>query len=223
MSSSKFLKEVLSNKRKLEDHEIVALTLYSSVVIKNMVIPKLKDLESFFIPYQIGNMTFKMALCNLGTNVSLVPLSVCKKLDMGDMKLRNVFLQLEDRLIKYHVVVLEDVLVKVGDYYVHVDFVIIVIDEDSQISVLLGRYFLATAGATIDVKRGKLTFERAHQEPRQRLKQVLDYMELEADRYASLSFLASAGRADTTDVEQSAIGMVADVESVVDTEEVLEL
>jgi hypothetical protein len=33
------------------------------------------------------------------------------------------------------------------------------IKEDADIPILLGRPFLATSGAIIDVKRGKITFE----------------------------------------------------------------
>lgn len=75
------------------------------------------------------------------------------------MKTTNVSLQLADRSIKYPICVLEDVLVRVGEYYMPVDFVIMDIDEDYQIPVILGMHFLATTRAIIDVKRGKLTFE----------------------------------------------------------------
>ena len=54
---------------------------------------------------------------------------------------------------------LEDVPVKVGDYYVPEDFFILEMEEDRQIPIILGRPFLATAGAIIDVKRGKITLE----------------------------------------------------------------
>lgn len=54
---------------------------------------------------------------------------------------------------------LEDVLVRVGEYYVSVDFVIMDINEDWQILIILGRPFLATVGAIIGVKWGKLTFK----------------------------------------------------------------
>lgn len=39
------------------------------------------------------------------------------------------------------------------------DFVIMDINKDCQISIILGRPFLATSGAIINVKRRKLTFE----------------------------------------------------------------
>ena len=62
-----------------------------------------------------------------------------------------------DRSIKYPYGVIEDVLVKVDKFYFPVDFTILDIDEDKEIPLILGRPFLATGGALIDVKGGKLT------------------------------------------------------------------
>ena len=70
-----------------------------------------------------------------------------------------VSLQLADRSIIYPYGILEDVPVKVGDYYVPGDFIILEMKKDRQIPVILGRPFLATAGAIIDVKRGKILLE----------------------------------------------------------------
>jgi hypothetical protein len=67
-------------------------------------------------------------------------------------------LQLEDRSVKYPAGIVEDVSVKVGEIYIPADFVVMEIEEDSQVPILLGRPFLATAGAIIDVKNGKLAF-----------------------------------------------------------------
>lgn len=67
-----------------------------------------------------------------------MPLSVCNKLDMRDMMPTNMSLQLADRLVKYHIGVLEDVPMRVGEYYVSVDFVIMGINEDCQTPVILG-------------------------------------------------------------------------------------
>ncbi|XP_050889583.1 uncharacterized protein LOC127094850 [Lathyrus oleraceus] len=135
------------------------MDLDSSVVIQNMVIPKLKDLGSFSIPCHISTMNFDRFLCDLGASVSLIPLSVCKKLDIEDMKPTNVSLKLADRSFEYPIVLLEDVMVRVGECYVSVEFVIMDISEYFQIPIILGRPFLATAGAIIDFKRGKLTFD----------------------------------------------------------------
>ena len=53
--------------------------------------------------------------------------------------------------------VLEDVLVKVGKFIFPVDFVIMKMEEDTQVPILLGRPFLATGAALIDVQKGELT------------------------------------------------------------------
>jgi len=72
-SYAKFLKETLSNKRKLEEHEIIALTEEYNVVIQNKLPAKFKDLGSFSIPYLIGNVSINRALCDLGSSVCLMP------------------------------------------------------------------------------------------------------------------------------------------------------
>ncbi|XP_004516928.1 uncharacterized protein [Cicer arietinum] len=151
-SYAKFLKEILSNKIKLDDNETFALTKEYSAIIQNKLPPKLKDPGSFSIPCVIGDMSFEHVLCGLGASASLMPLSVCNKLDVGELKPTKISLQLVDRSIMYLVAILEDVHIKVGQFFIPVDFLVLEIEDDSQVPILLGRSFLATAGAIIDVK-----------------------------------------------------------------------
>ena len=51
--------------------------------LPNKLPPKLKDPESFFIPCVIGSETIEKAMCDLGENVSLMPLSLCERLVIG--------------------------------------------------------------------------------------------------------------------------------------------
>ncbi|XP_020263045.1 uncharacterized protein LOC109839026 [Asparagus officinalis] len=113
-SYTKFLKEILSNKRRLEEYETVALTQECSDIIQNKLPPKLKDPGSFSIPCTIGDMSINRALCDLGASVSLMPLSICNKLQMGDLKPTTISLQLADRSVKHPVGILEDVPIQVG-------------------------------------------------------------------------------------------------------------
>lgn len=78
-SYAKFLKEILSNKRKLEEHETIALTEECRAAIQNKVPAKLKDPGSFSIPRLLENVSIERALCHLGSSVSLMPLSLCEK------------------------------------------------------------------------------------------------------------------------------------------------
>jgi hypothetical protein len=158
-SYAKFLKEILTNKRKVDVDDIVALTEECSTIIQNKMPPKLKDPGSFSIPCVIDNYIIDKALCDLGASVSLMPLSIYKRLNLGELKPTKMSLQLADRSIKYPVGILEDVPLRIGQLYIPTDFVVMDISEDSHIPILLGRPFLATAGAIIDVKKGKITFE----------------------------------------------------------------
>ncbi|KAK0587329.1 hypothetical protein LWI29_021066 [Acer saccharum] len=153
----RFLKELLSNKRKLEEIETVALTEECSAILQNKLPPKLKDPWKFTIPCTIDQTEFGKALIDSGASINLMPYSVFEKLGVGEVKPTHVTLQLADRSIKYPRGVMEDVLVKVENLYFPIDFVILEMEEDVEIPLLLGRPFLKTVGALIDVKEDKMT------------------------------------------------------------------
>ncbi|XP_058741195.1 uncharacterized protein LOC131613553 [Vicia villosa] len=159
LSYAKFLKEILFNKKKIVENKTVTLTAECSAIIQNNTSPKLKDPGSFSIPCVIGKFVIDKALCDLGASVSLMPLSICEKLKLGELRPTKMSLQLADRSVKFPVGMLENVPVRIGKFYIPTDFIIMDIKEDSNIAIILGRPFIATAGAIIDVKKGKLTFE----------------------------------------------------------------
>ncbi|KAA3487060.1 Retrovirus-related Pol polyprotein from transposon opus [Gossypium australe] len=69
------------------------------------------------------------ALCDLGTNINLIPLSIYEKLGIGELKNAKIILQLADRSLVQPKGVLEDVLVKVRKFTIPVNFVIIDFEE----------------------------------------------------------------------------------------------
>ncbi|XP_039143276.1 uncharacterized protein LOC120280481 [Dioscorea cayenensis subsp. rotundata] len=152
----KFMKEILSNKRKLKDYETVALTEECSAILQKKLPPKLKGPGSFTIPCSIGNVVFERALCDLGASINLMPLSIFKKLNLGEARPTTVTLQLADRSLKHPRGVIEDVLVKIDKFIFPADFIILDIEEDKDIPIILGRPFLATGRAIIDVQKGEL-------------------------------------------------------------------
>lgn len=156
---AKFLKEILSYKRKLDDDSIIELTEECNAIIQNKMPPKLKDPVSFSIPCVIGKFVIDKELCDSAASVSLMPLSISEILKLGNLKPTKMSLQLVDHSVKYIVGVLENIPVRIGQLYIPKDFVVMDIKEDLSILILLGRPFLATVWAIIDVKRGKLTFE----------------------------------------------------------------
>ena len=88
----KFMKDIFANKRKLGDYEKVALSKQLSVILQKKLPSKLKDPGNFTIPCAIGNAVFEKALCNLGANINLMPLSIFKKLNLGEARPTTVTL-----------------------------------------------------------------------------------------------------------------------------------
>ncbi|KAL5572943.1 hypothetical protein UlMin_022540 [Ulmus minor] len=153
---AKFLKEVLSNKWKLEANEKVMLTEECNAILQRKLPPKLKDPGSFTIPCTIGDFNFDKVLCDLGASINLMHLSIFRKLGLGEVKTTTVSLQLADKSIKHPRGIIEDVLVKVDKFIFPVDFIVLDIEEDREIPLILGRPFLATGRTLIDVHQGKL-------------------------------------------------------------------
>ena len=152
----KFMKDILSQKRRLADFEIVNLTEECSAIHQRKLPQKLKDPGSFTIPCTIGNVIFERALCDLGANINLMPLSIFKRLGLGEAHPTTVTLQLADRSLKHPRGIIEDVLVKVDKFIFPADFIVLDMEEDKEIPIILGRPFLETGRAMIDVQRGEL-------------------------------------------------------------------
>ena len=98
---AKFIKDVLSKKRKLGKFEMVVLTKECSSILKNKIPPKLKDPGSFIIPCFIGSNYCGKPLCDLGASINLMPMSVFKKLGIEDVRPTTVTLQLANRSFAY--------------------------------------------------------------------------------------------------------------------------
>ncbi|XP_057775375.1 uncharacterized protein LOC130994344 [Salvia miltiorrhiza] len=106
---------------------------------------------------------FEKALCDLGASTNLMPLSIFQQLAIGEVKPTSMMLQMADRSVTYPRGIVEDVLVKVGDFIFPADFVVLDIEDDKKIPLILGHSFLATGRALIDVEKGELTL-RVHDE-----------------------------------------------------------
>ena len=94
---AKFLKEILSKKRKLAEEGIVNLTATCSAIIQQKLPTKMKDLGSFTIPCSIGKYEFKKALCDSGASINLMPLSMVQRLSLGELTPTSITLQMADR------------------------------------------------------------------------------------------------------------------------------
>ena len=157
------------------------LTATCSVVIQQKLPAKMKDPGSFTIPCSIGNYEFKKALYDFGASINLMPLLVVKRLSLGELTPTAITLQMADRSMAQPEGVLEDVLVKVGKFIFPVDFVIMKMEEDTQVPLLLGRPFLAIRAALIDVQKGELTLRVGNEAMHFNLNRSLEHPDVDAE------------------------------------------
>ncbi|KAK8659610.1 hypothetical protein V6N13_029809 [Hibiscus sabdariffa] len=181
-SYAKFLKDIVTKKRKAESYETVAVA--SEYCAGRVELPiKKKDPGSFIIPCSIGNNFMGNALCDLGSSVNLMPKAVFKKLGIGIERPTTVILQLADRSHVRPEGKVEDVIVKVGKFVFPVDFLILDCEVDDKAPIILGRPFLATGRILIDCEKGDFTMRVADQTMTINVFDTLQYMGDQGDCY----------------------------------------
>ncbi|XP_021739863.1 uncharacterized protein LOC110706274 [Chenopodium quinoa] len=188
-SYSKFLKDILTNKRKLND-ELITLPHKVSALVQHKMPKKQKDPGSFTLPVKIENMEARGALADLGASVSLIPLSIAQKLNIEMIPTRKT-IQLADRSVKLPCGELEDVPIQVGHIYMPCDFVVMDMDEDVDTPLILGREDLNTLGPCyrVDVVNEELgRLERVMMIPQDPMVEALtceeEYFSQEAKEFA---------------------------------------
>ncbi|KAK1609541.1 hypothetical protein QYE76_033214 [Lolium multiflorum] len=154
---SKYMKDIVSNKRKIPNEEIS--TMLANYSFNGKVPKKLGDPGIPTIPCSIKNNYVRTALCDLGAGVSVMPFSLYKRLDLDKLIPTDISLQMADKSTAIPVGVCENVPVQVTQHcLILTDFVVLEMPEDDNMSIILGRPFLNTAGAVIDCNKGKVTF-----------------------------------------------------------------
>ncbi|GKC48414.1 reverse transcriptase domain-containing protein [Tanacetum coccineum] len=150
-------KSLLSNKEKLFELASTPLNENCSAMLLKKLPEKLRDPDKFLIPCDFLELDECLALANLGASINLMPLSVWKKLSNPELTPTRMTLELANRSVAYPEGVVEDVFVKVGKFYFLADFLVVDYDVDPWVSLILGRPFLRTSRALIDVYGEELT------------------------------------------------------------------
>ncbi|XP_057719819.1 uncharacterized protein LOC130934249 [Arachis stenosperma] len=152
----KCMKELLTKKNSLKGGQTIVMNKECSALIQKDLPTKRKDPGSFHIPCAIGDTMIERGLCDLGASINLMPLSLMKKLQINEIRPTDVILQLADKTQKQAIGVVKNVLVKVGNYFLPADFVVLEMEESYLHPIILGRPFLATTRALIDIEQGEL-------------------------------------------------------------------
>ncbi|GKB19549.1 reverse transcriptase domain-containing protein [Tanacetum coccineum] len=151
------LKALIGNKEKLSEMARTPLNEHCSALILNKLPEKLGDPGKFLIPCDFPRMEECLALADLGASINLMPLSVWKMLSLPELTPTCMTLELADRSITKSIGIAKDVYIKVGKFKFLADFVVVDFDADPQVPLILGRSFLKTRHALINVYEGELT------------------------------------------------------------------
>ncbi|XP_057755918.1 uncharacterized protein LOC130975103 [Arachis stenosperma] len=143
----KCMKELLTKKNSLKGGQTIVMNKECSALIQTELPTKRKDPRSFHILCAIGETRIDKGLYDLGANINLMPLSLMKKLQINELMPTDVIIKLADKTQKQAIGVVENVLVKVGNYFLPTDFVILEIEESHLHPIILGRPFVATTRA----------------------------------------------------------------------------
>lgn len=106
----------------------------------------------------IGMIHFAKALCDLGASINLVSYAIYKQLRLVEPKATTMRILMEDRSVKHLVGILYDILVKVDQFILPADFVILDCEIDAKILIILGRPFFVIGRALVDVESRELKF-----------------------------------------------------------------
>ncbi|GKF17889.1 reverse transcriptase domain-containing protein, partial [Tanacetum coccineum] len=151
------LKTLIENKEKLSEMARTTLNENCSAVILNKLPKKLRDPGRFLIPCEFSGINTCNALADLGASINLMPYSVWKNLSLPELTPTCMTLELADRSISEPIGIAEDVYVTVGKFQFPADFVVVDFEPDPRVPLILGRSFLKTSRALIDVYEGEIT------------------------------------------------------------------
>nr|GEX94562.1 reverse transcriptase domain-containing protein [Tanacetum cinerariifolium] len=185
------LKALIGNKEKLSEMARTPMNEHSSAVILNKLPKKLGDPGKFLIPREFPGMDECLALADLGASINLMPLSVWKELSLLKLTLTCMTLDLADRSVSKPIGIDKDVSVKVGMFYFPADFVVVDFEPDPRVLLILGRCFLKTGRALIDVHKGELTLRIGNE--------AITYNLDQTSRYSANYDQMTANKIDVTD------------------------
>ena len=132
------------------------LTEECSAAILDPLLAKKKDPGCPTITFSIGAQHFSNALCDLGASVSVMPKVVYDKLNHHALAPTAMCLQLADQTVRYPARIAENISVKIQNFFIPIDFIVLDMEVDAKKTLILGRPFLSTANAHIDTGAGEI-------------------------------------------------------------------
>ncbi|XP_050876307.1 uncharacterized protein LOC127080012 [Lathyrus oleraceus] len=172
---AKFMKDIISKRRVTDTNQIILTETCSAILQGIKILIKKKDRGAVTIPCIIGDRSFNKALIDLGASVSLMSLSIYKKLGIGVVQNTRMTLQFTGHSVKKPYGIVEDVLVKIDKFVFPVDFVILEMPIDKEIPLILGRPFLETGRCFINIEEGTMTLKVYDEELKSDVRNTMRY------------------------------------------------
>nr|GEY26745.1 reverse transcriptase domain-containing protein [Tanacetum cinerariifolium] len=151
------IKSLLTNKDKLFELAKIPLNENCSAMLLKNLPEKLRDPVKFLIQCDFLGIDVCHALADLDASINLMPLSIWKNLSLPKLTHTRMTLELADRSITCPKGVAEDVIIKAGKFHFPTDFVVVDFEADPRVPLILGRSFLRTGRALIDVYGDEIT------------------------------------------------------------------
>ena len=152
----KYVKDMVTRGFQPSEESVMMVSGRVSAMIQERIPIKQPDPGSFVLDCNIHNDRFQRSLCDLGYSVNLIPYSVAVALRLTQFKPTNITLVLADRSIRILEGILEDVPIRINEFHIPIDFLVLKYGHEPKDPLILGRPFLATAGAIIDVRKGRI-------------------------------------------------------------------
>ncbi|GJV44438.1 reverse transcriptase domain-containing protein [Tanacetum coccineum] len=149
--------EIFRDLKKFSEMARTPLNENCSAIILNKLPKKLGDPGRFLIPCEFSGINTCNALADLGTSINLMPYSVWKNLSLPELTPTCMTLELADRSITEPIGIAKDVRLMVGKFQFPADFVVVDFEPDPRVPLILGRSFLKTSRALIDVYECEIT------------------------------------------------------------------
>ncbi|XP_009767126.2 uncharacterized protein LOC107800292 [Nicotiana tabacum] len=183
---AKFLKEILSSKKKLDETTMVQRNAHCSAILQNKISQNCGDPGRFTIPCSLGSEKFDKALYDSGASINLMHLSVFRKLEskLGVIKSILVSVQLADQTTIFPEGIIEDILVQVDNFVIPIDFIIVDIEVNKEVPLISGRLFLCACRAILDIYEGQLMLRLGKEKVVFQMKRMMKYPNDEASAYS---------------------------------------
>ncbi|XP_019090157.1 PREDICTED: uncharacterized protein LOC109128398 [Camelina sativa] len=148
----------------VEEKDLVEVKAFLALEKKNILalslkrLPKLEDPGKFVVPCSILGVNFEDSLCDTGSSVNVMSKAIAERLGIDDMKASKVSLKLANAVSTTPHGFIGNLDVQVGSCLVATDFHVVEMSKGSVMPLILGRPFLATVGAVVDLPNKRVTF-----------------------------------------------------------------